>query len=767
MQIFAQGLSRLNDLFIHPQYVSSASPGIEGSDISILPIAIVVGVAIVGSIISFYLIHRFGLGDKDIIEPSEGPAVGDARWFRTPTKKVKDGLAQVGPATACQGGDAPPRVERGHHGVSNMRTSLPALSVSLLVAIGLLVPCMQLAWGLGSGPGDPTDHPVVEYEGYHVEIDGAYAVTNVERVLRNPSDGPINYSFSFRLPEDAMISNYSITIDGVTYFADVLEREEAEERFNESVAEGRDAGLVASFGESTFSYSVSISPRETVSSVLRFEQMLLKASGWYEYHLFMDEGTGALEREVLEVDVTIRTTTGIDEVETAGYDDLIDVGRPDDLSAIVIMRAEHLVPDEDLEVRWCALSGPMEGMMYFGEWDGMGYFVHVFDPDPGLLGDERVPKDFVFILDKSGSMGGHKFSQSQQALRRIYGSLSMEDRFGFVEFNREATKYSDNLRRANEDNVASVLRHIDRLSSGGGTNIHAGVMDGLEIYREDGEAVPVIVLLTDGMANVGLYDRSDFRKDVQEKNDVDASIYCIALGDDADWTFLEALALENHGRAIWVREDEDVVAAIDDFVKTFSSPLLADLSFAYGEGVSDVYPSQFPAHYEGSEILLAGRFPLDQREVSFRLEGRSGGGDVLTEDTFPVDSLQPQDFVPRFWAFQRIRHLEDRMKYNGTDNASVQEITRLSLEFHFVTEYTSLYVELPEEVLESHESTESPYYPDYSSAAYPSAADSYSSLAKPAPDREDSSPGFSGVGMLVAIVAAVAVVEVIRRARRK
>ena len=630
-----------------------------------------------------------------------------------------------------------------------MKWNRIAVAVALYMAIASMAPLATLAEGTSGGDSQP----YVLHQAYEVEINGAYAVTEVTRVIENPSDESISYSFVFSIPEEALISNFSIQIDGVTYYADVLEKEDAQDRYNESVEEGRDSGLVSSRGTNTFAYSVSLSPSETVRSTLRFEQMLLKENGWYRYELFMAGSTGSLKVGTLVVDVAITSTSDIGELRTEGYKGELDVAGPQGVTASVHMQQEDVSPSEDLAVEWSTKAGPMEGTMLFGEKDGAGYFIHVFDPD---MEGTRVPKDFVFILDNSGSMSGTKFSQAKEALTRIYGDLYREDRFSFVRFSTNAIAWKDELVRASDNNKDQILDHIDGLVIEGGTNIHAGVMEALNIFKNDGDAVPVIVLLTDGQANVGLYDRSDFREDVALKNMVDASIFCIAFGNGADWPFLEALALENNGKAIWVKEDMDAKGTIKDFTKSFSTPLVADLSFEYGDSVTDVYPTSFPAHYKGSEVLLAGRYPIWQDEISLVVRGRSGDGEIVQRTTISIEGVAKQDFVPRFWAFQRIQFLLGHMKYNGTDNASVKEITELALEFQFVTDFTSLYVELPVEITEGTTMDDYPeYYPSYGSPAMDGGAASESDV-----------PGFMGVEVLISFIAIVSIGWTIRRSRR-
>jgi hypothetical protein len=254
-----------------------------------------------------------------------------------------------------------------------------------------------------------------------------------------------------------------------------------------------------------------------------------------------------------------------------------------------------------------------------------------------------------------------------------------------------------------------VLDYIRTLRTGGSTDIHSGVVSALGIFGEQGDSVPVIVLLTDGRANTGIYHSSEFRRAVQYANTVDASIFCIAVGAGADWTLVEALALENHGRAMWVTESDDMVPSITKFVEGFSHPIVSDLRFDYGPGAYQVYPETVRAHYRGSEVLVAGRLESGLSDIPLMLNVTGAEGDTTIEQTFPVEVLPVHDFVPRFWAFSRIKHLLDEMKYAGPNETSVEEITDLAIEFHFVTDYTSLFVELPEDLQERFDNSTAQY----------------------------------------------------------
>jgi hypothetical protein len=548
-------------------------------------------------------------------------------------------------------------------------------------------------------------------EEYNVWVLESYAVTEVIRVFQNPTEDPVDHVFDFLIPQGALISNFSLEVQGNVYYALVLEKGEAEEKYQQAVENGTSAGLVASYGDNHFGYMVSFAPKEKMTANIRYEQVMLKTNGWHSLELLLNSTRNLTMPETLSVQISVSAPEDIDVLQTLGYEDHTWVTFPSDNEAMVTVSVEGITQREDMEVRWSTGAGSEVGKMYFYELDGVGYFVHVFDPDPGLYGPSPIPKDFVFVMDKSGSMSGLKFAQSQVAMNFSYAHLSPSDRFSFVEFNTGFNTYSDDLLPATTENKAAIISHIMSLGAGGGTDIHSAVIEALDIFKAAGEPMPVIVLLSDGRANSGLYHRSEFRQDVLNQNTVDASIFCIALGNGADWPFLEALAIENDGRAIWVHENEDVITVIDDFVSSFSNALLADLSFEYGPDVYDVYPSRVRAHYEGSEVLVTGRISPDAGDLSCKVTARSPGGDVVSEELFPVEMLPGNDFVPRFWAFQRIKDLENSMKVNGPDNDTIAQIIDLATEFHFATDHTSLFVELPDALKEQFYGDDEPMQP--------------------------------------------------------
>ena len=117
-----------------------------------------------------------------------------------------------------------------------------------------------------------------------------------------------------------------------------------------------------------------------MTATIRFEQVLLKVNGWHTYDLPLKRISEPSRVKDFEVDIIIESPSDIDELKTEGYGSLIDSRTVGPRMATVQISAKEFTPKDDLQVRWRTVGGSQEGKMYFGERDGLTYFVHIFDP---------------------------------------------------------------------------------------------------------------------------------------------------------------------------------------------------------------------------------------------------------------------------------------------------------------------------------------------------------------------------------------------------
>lgn len=122
-----------------------------------------------------------------------------------------------------------------------------------------------------------------------------------------------------------------------------------------------------------------------------------------------------------------------------------------------------------------------------------------------------------------------------------------------------------------------------------GTNIHDALKtatlvahEGLQNITTEDKPEPIIVFLTDGEPTVGEVRPSKIQSTVREFNlNPQASIFSLALGNDADFSFLKKLSLRNSGFARKIYEASDTALQLTDFYRQVASPLLANVTFSY------------------------------------------------------------------------------------------------------------------------------------------------------------------------------------------
>jgi uncharacterized protein YegL len=534
--------------------------------------------------------------------------------------------------------------------------------------------------------------PVVDYLRITADVNNGYAVTTVEEKLSNPLGTATEGEFKFLIPVEAFISSYSLIIDGVEYSADVLPKEEAKEKFEEAATKGEPAGLLETKKENVFSYSLSFAPYQSIIVRLTYEQPVKKVLGEYEYVLPLRKTHPVQD---LSVNISIASVNEITSIETPGFTE----ARKKYISATEgrITYSARTLPNKDLTVVFTTRNPPVNGDMLFYNTGVQGYLMHIFSPTEEDLGTTALSKDIIFVIDKSGSMSGDKIAQVKRVFTRIIDDLPPDDYFNIIFFDGAVRAYQSTLMEASTEKKAEAATFINSLDAEGSTDINQALLDALSMFEPGSEHVPIVVFLTDGEPTTGIISPYVIRKNAREANRAEVSIFTIAFGitDESYYDFLKALSMENYGKAERFYPEENAEAEISGFYDTISTPLITDLRFTYTDSVSDVVNTGMNNLFAGSDAIVVAKYPASTTSITSKIEATTRTGSRKFEQTFSVVSKPENEFIPRLWAYSKIRKLLDRIDVEGETDALVSDITELSLEFEFVTPYTSLFVEVP------------------------------------------------------------------------
>ncbi|XP_040103114.1 inter-alpha-trypsin inhibitor heavy chain H4 isoform X4 [Oryx dammah] len=555
------------------------------------------------------------------------------------------------------------------------------------------------------------------------KVSSRFAHTVITSRVVNKADAVREATFQMELPKKAFITNFSMVIDGVTYPGNIKEKAAAQEQYSAAMARGESAGLVTATGRKTerFQVSVSVAPAAKVTFELVYEELLARHLGVYELllkvrpqqlvkhlqmdiHMFEPQGISFLETES-----TFMTNELAEALTTSQNKTKAHVRFKPTLSQQQKSpEKQDTVLDGNFIVRY-DVDRPVSGGSIQIE---NGYFVHYFAPDSL----STIPKNVIFVIDKSGSMMGRKIKQTREALIKILDDLSPHDQFNLISFNAEATKWKPLLVPASTENVNEAKSYATGIRAQGGTNINDVMLMAVQLLEKANReellpagSITLIILLTDGDPTAGETDPSKIQENVRKAVNGQHSLFCLGFGFDVSYTFLEKMALENGGLARRIYEDSDSALQLQDFYQEVANPLMMSVAFEYpSNAVESVTQDTFRVFFKGSELVVAGKLQdhspdmlsaqvrgqLHRENITFVMESHV----AEQEEMFRGPKYIFHSFMERLWAYLTIQQLLEQMvsALDAEKQALEARALSLSLSYSFVTPLTSMVITKPE-----------------------------------------------------------------------
>lgn len=549
-------------------------------------------------------------------------------------------------------------------------------------------------------PCPPVPSPIAQLEiRYHhvdVTIQDQIAVTHVDQVFYNPNDWTVEGTYIFPIPPEAVVTDFTLWVDGEPVKGEVLSAEEARHTYEEIVRQSLDPALLEYADRAAVRARVFPIPAGGERRIeLEYTQTLTAEEGLVRYvYPLNTEKFSAAPLDNVRVTGDVRTSQPIRAVYSPSHP--VAISKDGDYHAVAGYEADNIRPDADFVLYYSIGESEAFHLLSYRDpadaTDPDGFFLLLLAPRPDAAA-QSLPKDLVLILDRSGSMEGEKFMQAQAALTYILQHLNPDDRFNVISFSTGLETYAPYLQDASEANQA--IAWVDRQSAVGSTDINRALLEAASMT--DAERPTYLIFLTDGLPTEGVTDSDQILNNFVSQASPNLRLFTFGVGYDVDTFLLDSLAQEHHGTSTYVLPGEPLDEILSSFYAKVSTPVLMDLKLDFGElAAYDLYPSPLPDLFAGSQIVVVGRYH-EGGEADVTLRGVVNGetqmfhfpGQIFTADSANVDS---QSAIPRLWATRKIGYLLNQIRLQGPQQELIDQIVRLSIRYGIVTPYTSYLV---------------------------------------------------------------------------
>ncbi len=542
-----------------------------------------------------------------------------------------------------------------------------------------------------------------------VNIAGVIADVSVVQEYTNEGKNPIEAIYVFPASTRAAVYSMKMTIGERTIIAKISEREQARKDYEAAKQLGKSASLLEQERPNVFQMNVAnIMPGDHIEVELRYTELLIPEDGVYEFvyptvvgprysnkpsvtappqeqwvsNPYTHEG----EKPLYTFDIHCNLSTGlpVSDVKCSTHKTDIKFDSPSDAS-ITLMPEEKQGGNRDFILRYRLAGDKVQsGLLLFPGKDE-SFFLAMIQPPKQVKLSVIPPREYVFIVDVSGSMHGYPLDISKKLLRDLIGNLKPTDRFNVLLFAGASNLLSETSLAANSQNVEKAIHFIDRQQGGGGTELLPALNRALNLKGTEGFARS-FVIATDGYVDV---EKEAF--DLVRKNMDKANFFAFGIGSSVNRLIIEGMAHAGMGMPFVITRQEEAEATADKFRQYVQNPVLTHINVKYDKfDAYDVEPLSIPDVFSERPVIIFGKY-RGTPSGSIAIKGMNGEGEYENILAVSSKNASASNSALRYlWARERIRTLSDyaSIGYNGTDEYK-PAIIELGLKYNLLTSYTS------------------------------------------------------------------------------
>jgi Ca-activated chloride channel family protein len=317
------------------------------------------------------------------------------------------------------------------------------------------------------------------------------------------------------------------------------------------------------------------------------------------------------------------------------------------------------------------------------EGTGENFFLLQLQPPAHPRPAQIPPRDYVFVVDISGSMHGFPLDVARQLMRDLLGTLRPIDTFNVLLFSGSNRTLAPASLPATVENIQTAIDLLEHYEGSGSTELLPALKAAFALPQNENIARTISVI-TDGYVTV---ETEAF--DLVRQNLNHASLFAFGIGSSVNTYLIEGLARAGQGEPFILTEAAQGNAVAGRFREMIAMPVLTRVKVEFeGFETYDVEPVSMPDVLAQRPVIVFGKW-RGARAGRVTLHGLTGGEPYTqTLDLTQATMLPTNDALSHLWARARIAELGDYVNLQH-DDARVAQITDLGLRYSLLTKYTS------------------------------------------------------------------------------
>jgi len=532
-----------------------------------------------------------------------------------------------------------------------------------------------------------------------VNIAGVTAEIELTQVYKNDGKKTIEAVYVFPLGTKSTIHAMRMEIGERIINAEIEETEKAKQIYEDAKDDGKVASLLEQKRPNVFQMKVAnIMPGDEIKVIVKYTEILVPEKGIYEYVFPTVVGprfTGEQkdkedwtaspylhekENPPYKFDIKVSLKTGIPLSTISVPTHNVNIDKNKDEAVISLSKKDKYGGNRDFILRYSLEGNKIQTglLLYPGKEEK--FFLLLLEPPQSVNINMIPPREYLFVVDVSGSMHGFPLDVSKALMKDIIGGLREKDYFNILFFAGGSSVLSPEPLSATKANKKKAIEMVMSQTGGGGTRLLDALKRISTLPKKEGLS-RIIVAATDGYIFVEKEAFDHIRENLGENN-----FFAFGIGSSVNRYLIEGMARAGKGEPFIVTNQNEAKEKADKFLNYIQHPLLTDIKTSFkGFDAYDVEPIAMPDLFAERPIVLFGKYK--KASGSILVTGKMAKG-KYSKKIEVTSSMEDSDnsAIKYLWARERIAKLDD---YGKVGSDVKDEVTKLGLKYHLMTQYTS------------------------------------------------------------------------------